>query len=164
MELAAILRWLQNTDIATAIREGDYLFPWVESVHVLAITLVVGTISIVDLRLLGLASRDRPVGLLSRSVLICTWSAFALAVVTGSLLFASKAIAYSGNFFFRGKMLLLVLAGLNMVLFHAFAGRNMQQWRLKDEPPLAARMAGGISLVLWICIVGFGRWIGFTLH
>src|SRR6202022_4881738 len=70
------LKWLEATALATEIRENEILFPWVESVHVLAIALVVGSISILDLRLLGLPSLDRPVGKLTRDVLPCTWVAF----------------------------------------------------------------------------------------
>jgi len=164
MSLDAALRWLQDTVLATVVRENELLFPWVESVHVLAICLVVGTISIVDLRLLGLASLDRAVGQLTRNVLLCTWFAFAVAAVSGALLFSAKAVAYAGNFYFRGKLVLLVLAGLNMAVFHAFSGRGMTHWGAGVVPPPAARMAGAVSLALWIGVVGFGRWIGFTLH
>src|SRR5438067_12141479 len=103
------LKWLEATALATEIRENEVLFPWVESVHVLAIALVVGSISIVDLRLLGLASRDRPVAKLTGDILPCTWVAFAFAVATGVLLFSAKATGYAGNFFFRGKLILLAL-------------------------------------------------------
>jgi len=91
MELDALLRSLEATSIATAIRENDFLFPWVESVHVLAITLVVGSIAIIDLRLLGLASLDRALTRLTANVLPCTWTAFAVAAISGALLFASNA-------------------------------------------------------------------------
>ena len=158
------LKWLQDTAIATAVRENDVLFPWAEALHVLAICLVVGTISIVDLRLLGLASRDRPVLQLSRGVIVCTWIAFAVAALTGGLLFSAKAVAYWGNFFFKGKLVLLALAGLNMAGFHFYSGRGIDQWGPGITPPMAARISGGLSLLLWIGIVGFGRWIGFTLH
>ena len=158
------LKWLEATALATEIRENEILFPWVEAVHVLAIALVVGSISILDLRLLGLASLDRPVGKLTRDVLPCTWVAFAFAAVTGSLLFSAKAGGYAGNFFFRGKLILLVVAALNMALFHAFTTRDLDQWSANAHPPMAAKVAGGISLALWIAIVAFGRWIGFTLH
>src|SRR5262249_13366492 len=146
------------------IRENESLFPWVESLHVLAICLVVGTISIVDLRLLGLASRDRPVLSLSRGVLFCTWSAFALAAVTGTLMFSAKAVAYAGNAFFQAKLAFLALAGLNMATFHAFFARRIDEWGAGVTPPLPARIAGGLSLLIWIGVVGFGRWVGFTLH
>jgi hypothetical protein len=162
--LHAALTALQETTIATTIRENDNLFPWVEAIHVLAISLVVGTIFIVDLRLLGLASKDRPALTLSQNVLICTWLAFALAAVTGALLFSARAVAYSGNFFFQAKLVLLALAGLNMASFHAVFGRRMGEWGPGVASPLAARMSAGLSLLIWIGVVGFGRWIGFTLH
>jgi hypothetical protein len=162
--LHSILTTLQDTVIPTAIREDETLFPAVESIHVLAICTVIGTISIVDLRLLGLASRDRPVLELSRDVLWCTWIAFGIAAISGGLLFSSRAVDYSGNFFFQVKLVLLVLAGLNMASFHLLSGRKMGEWGVGVRPPFAARAAGGLSLLLWIGVVGFGRWIGFTLH
>ena len=162
--MSAILKWLEATALATEIRENELLFPWVESFHVLAITAVVGLISIVDLRLLGFASMDRAADRLARDVLPLTWIAFALATATGLLLFSAKATGYAGNFFFRGKLVLLLLAGLNMIVFHAFAGRGIATWSAGSKPPAAARVAGGLSLLLWIAVIACGRWIGFTLH
>src|ERR1700681_4560015 len=117
MAIDRILEWLQTTPIAKAISENDIIFPWIESVHVLAIVLVVGTISIVDLRLLGVASLRPAAGRLMGDVLPYTWGAFAVAATTGSLMFSSDAVNYSHNFFFRGKLILLALAGLNMAVF-----------------------------------------------
>jgi hypothetical protein len=156
--------WLTATPVATAIRENDVLFPWIESVHVLAIVLVVGTISIVDMRLLGWASLDRAVTRLMGDVLPWTWGAFAVAVITGSLLFSSRAPDYAHNFFFQGKMVLLVVAGLNMALFHAIGIRNVAEWDASRKTSAAAKVAGAASLTLWIAVIAFGRWIGFTLQ
>jgi hypothetical protein len=164
VDLDALFHWLQDTTIATAIRENDVLFPWIETVHVIAVVLVVGSISIVDFRLLGLASRDRPVGRLMREILPLTWGAFAVAAIAGSLLFSSKAVDYAHNFFFQGKMILLALAGVNMAVFHAFTGRDTTRRNDAASPPLSARIAGSTSLILWVTVVAFGRWIGFTLH
>src|ERR1700676_3276664 len=125
VELDRALAWLQTTTVATAISENEILFPWIESVHVLAIVLVVGTISIVDLRLLGFASLDLGVRRLMRDVIPYTWGAFAIAAITGSLLFSSDAVHYAHNFFFQGKLVLLALAGLNMAVFHLVAIRNI---------------------------------------
>jgi hypothetical protein len=163
VDLNPLFHWLQDTAIATAIRENEILFPWIETVHVLAIVLVVGSISIVDLRLLGWASRDRPVSQVLRDVLPLTWGAFGVAAIAGGLLFSSKAVDYAHNFFFQGKMVLMALAGVNMVIFHTFGGRDVARWS-HAEPPLTARIAGSASLILWIAVVAFGRWIGFTLH
>ena len=92
MEIDALLRALEATSVATVIRENESLFPWIESLHVLAITMVIGSIAIVDLRLIGLASLERAAARLTSDVLPCTWAAFAGAVITGSLLFSSNAL------------------------------------------------------------------------
>jgi hypothetical protein len=164
MELDRALGWLQTTAVAKAISENEILFPWIESVHVLAIVLVVGTISIVDLRLLGLASLGRPVNHLLRDVLPYTWGAFVIAAITGTLLFSSNAVNYAHNFFFQGKLLLLVLAGLNMAVFHLIGSGDIARWGATRQTPLAAKAAGAVSLLVWIAVVAFGRWIGFTVH
>jgi hypothetical protein len=158
------LQWLHATPIALAIRENEIVFPWIEAVHVLAIVLVVGTISIVDLRLLGLASLDRAVSRLMRDVLPYTWGAFAVAVITGALLFSSNATTYAHNFFFQGKLILLVVAGLNMAVFHFFGIGDVERWGATRQTPFAAKAAGAVSLLVWISVIAFGRWIGFTLQ
>jgi hypothetical protein len=163
MTLDPLLKALEQSSIGTAIAEGTMLFPWLEAVHVLAITLVVGSIAIVDLRLLGWASRDRAVDELTRQILPCTWVAFAVAAVTGALLFISKAPVYGHNFFFLGKLVLLGLCGVNMVCFHMFSGKRILEWgKSPDTTPAAAKFAAAASLVLWTSVIAFGRWIGFT--
>ena len=164
MNITALLMALENLGLAKGIRDSLYAFPVIEGTHVIALTLVFGTIAIVDLRLLGVASRDRAVGRVIREVLPYTWGAFGVAALTGSLLFCSNAMTYGHNFFFRGKLVLLVLAGLNMSVFHLFVGRDIARWSAAPRPPLSARTTGAVSLGLWISVVAFGRWIGFTLH
>ena len=158
------LQSLQETSIATAVREDESLFPWIECVHVLALTTVIGSIAIVDLRLLGLASRDRGVAQTTAAVLPVTWTAFAVAVLTGGLLFASNATTYGHNFYFQMKMALIVAAGLNMAVYHSFLSTTVAAWHTPELTPLRARLAGGLSLSLWIAIAASGRWIGFTIN
>jgi hypothetical protein len=161
MALLDACEWLQNLPFPTLIRESDWLFPTIETVHVLALVLVVGSISMVDLRLLGLANRSRSLGQVMAQALPWTWVAFVVAALAGSLLFSSKAVTYYSDLPFRIKMACLVLAGINMAFFHLFTHRRLGH---ADEgaPPAAARIAGGASLLLWMVIVGAGRWIGFT--
>src|SRR5690349_23388108 len=116
--LQSFFQWLYDTSLAEAIRSNEMLFPWIASIHVLAITLVLGSIAVVDLRLLGIASRSRPVTRLIREVLPVTWCAFTVAVLTGGTLFTSNAVEYSKNLPFQMKMGLMALAGINMVAFH----------------------------------------------
>lgn len=163
MTLDSLLQSLYATGLAAQIRENEFAFPCIESVHVLAITLVVGSIAVLDLRLLGWASRDRAVSRLSAEVLPVTWSAFGVAVLSGSLLFASNAPKYLDNAFFRGKLVLLALAGLNMLVFQFLVGRDLEAWDGAPAPPRAARVAAALSLTLWTLVVAAGRWIGFTM-
>jgi hypothetical protein len=156
------LHWLESTAPAIAISESTWLFPGIESVHVLAITLVVGSITMVDLRLLDVNLRDRPVGELIDEILPWTWTSFAVAVCTGALLFSSNATHYWGTVPFRLKMLLLVLAGVNMTVFHATTLRSVEVWGRQPQTPRAAKISGGVSLSLWIGVIALGRWIGFV--
>lgn len=158
MTLQDFAIWLSETRLSIALTDSETAFPAIESLHVIAITLVVGSIAIVDLRLLGFASRQRDASELIASILPITWIAFGFAALTGLLLFAANPISYSANFYFLGKLGLLAIAGLNMVLFHVFAHRH-----LATEGALAPRLSGAASLILWVTIVAFGRWIGFTL-
>ena len=154
--LHALLQSLQDGAVATAIREGESLFPWIECAHVLALTLVIGSIAIVDLRLVGLTSRDRNVVQTTALALPVTWCAFIIAAVTGGLLF-------SYNAYFQAKLVLIALAGMNMGVFHLFVGKDAADWHNSTQTPWRARIAGGLSLCLWIAIAACGRWIGFTI-
>lgn len=161
--LQDLIAFVEHGTLGELVRENDLLFPFIESVHVLAVCLVVGSIAVVDLRLLGFASVDRPVGRLMRSILPITVGAFGLAVAAGSLLFISHASKYLENRFFIAKITLIALAGVNMAVFHLIGARNLDQWENDALPPLFARVAGGLSLFLWVSVVACGRWIGFTM-
>ncbi len=161
--LQEFLLWLEALPAAVAISESAWLFPGIEVLHVLAVTLVVGSITMVDLRLLGLTLRERAAAELIREVLPFTWMSFAVAALSGAALFSSAATRYWGTVPFRLKMLLLALAGLNMAAFHFSAAyRSVDSWDRDGDTPPRAKMAGGLSLALWIGVVGAGRWIGFV--
>ena len=164
MTLQDIWPALEQAPFAVAVRQNALLFPWIESVHVLAITLVVGTVSIVDFRLLGVASHNKAVSRLAAEVLPYTWGAFALAGTTGFLLFSSSATSYAGDLPFRLKMLTMAVAGCNMLAFHFFPYRTVGRWDVAINPPLAAKLSAGLSLACWATIVVFGRWVGFSLN
>jgi uncharacterized membrane protein len=161
--LTSLMEWLQSWPLAVFIHKTPWAFTTIAIVHVVAISLVIGSIAVVDLRLLGLASTKRPFTELARAFLPWTWSAFAVAVVAGSLLFISQAAAYFVNTVFWIKMCVLMLAGINMLIFELIIVRGVEKWNLAAAPPAAARLAGGISLVCWALIVAFGRWTGFSM-
>ena len=163
MAFADFLEGIESSSIGTAIREAALYFPLLESLHVIALVSVVGSIVVIDLRLLGLASRDQPVTNLNKDLLPWTWGAFAVALITGLLLFSSTPGRYLDNAFFQVKFLFMFLAGVNMLLFHFVTYRTVQSWDTSEAIPVAARFAGGLSIAFWGLIIFFGRWVGFTL-
>ena len=157
-----ILQSISDSAIGTLVRENGVVFPWLEVAHVIAITTVVGTIALVDLRLVGLASTSYPISRLTKALLPLTWISFAFALLTGALMFTGQPETYFVNFAFRMKMVMLLAAGLNMAVFHLLTMRGISLWD-KDAPvPTAAKAAGILSMIIWIAIVALGRWIGFT--
>jgi hypothetical protein len=159
-----ILILLHSSPLALTVRENELLFPWIEALHVLAIALVFGSIAIVDLRLIGVRAVHRPISKIGEELLPVTWTAFLLAALTGFILFASNAHSYSQNFYFIFKVVLLILAGLNMLCFQFIIGRNLGDWNHLRHLPNSARIAGAISIILWTGVIICGRWIGFTLE
>lgn len=160
----AILQQIYDLPLSAAIRENVNAFPIIESFHVLAVALVFGTILIVDLRLVGVASYRPGIKRLIDEFLPYTWVAFALAVVTGVLMFLSNAISYANNLQFQLKLVAIAIAGINMMWFHTTAYRRISQWNEDTVPPPSARFAGVTSLIVWTATIFLGRWIGFTLE
>lgn len=157
-----MLEWLQGTGVAIQIRDGLYTFPVLESIHVVGLALVFGTIAILDLRLLGVASTNRAVSRIMADLLKWTWVAFTVTAVTGGLMFSTNAVVYFHNSFFRAKMILLALAAVNMGVFELTARKTMPQWDTQRSAPPIARAIATISLIIWVGVIVAGRVIGFT--
>ena len=151
-----------NSGLSSAIRNSLYDFPLLEAVHVIALTLVFGTIMIVDLRLLGLAGTERHYGRVSADVLKWTWAAFALAMLTGTLMFTANPKVYFHNIFFRAKFAVMLLAGVNMLVFELTAGKHGGDWGENPRGPVQGRVAAMLSLGLWLMVIILGRTVGFT--
>ena len=164
MNWADFLQSVYDSAVGSGIRESSVLFPWIESIHVLMATTVVGTIAIVDLRLIGYASHRKGAQQLILDLLPFTWAAFVLAAITGALMFTSNAPNYAANVPFMCKMVVLLFAGINMAIFHLTAYRRIVQWNDALPPPRSVRITGAMSLTLWIVVVFLGRWIGFTIQ
>ena len=158
----SIWQWMQDHPLSQHIG-FTWWFPLLESIHVIGVALVVGSIMTVDLRLLGLAALRYPVSRMTRTLLPWTWAAFVVAAVTGFGMFATRAPAYVENPAFQIKFLLLPLACLNMAVFHFWTRRGIEAWDTAPTPPPAARVAGGASLALWAGIVTAGRWTGHII-
>ncbi|MEL1249693.1 DUF6644 family protein [Aurantiacibacter gilvus] len=153
---------IEYSSLGTSIAESLWAFPTLETIHVIALVTVLGTIFVMDLRMLGVASVGRAISQISTDTLKWTWIGFIVAAITGTLLFTSKASTYMVNPYFLVKMGLIVAAGLNMLYFHFVTWKNVDQWDLTDTPT-AAKVAAVLSLSFWIVVVFCGRAIGFTL-
>lgn len=162
MSLSPLWAWLEALPLASHIGE-TWWFPLLESFHVITATFVVGSILMVDLRLLGLASRSHPVSRIVREVVPWTLGAFALSALTGGGMFITRASHYVDNRAFQIKLALLVLAALNMAVFHLGTSRNIARWDTGAVTTAWSRFAGGSSLLLWMGVLLAGRWIGHLL-
>ena len=162
MAVPAIFKALQASPLGSTISQSTWMFPTIETVHVVAVATVIGTIAVVDLRLLGVASNKRPASALIHEFLPWTWAAFGLALVSGSLMFVSRAADYMAIPPFLAKFAIMALAAVNMLVFHLTAERRIAAWDL-GPPSASARIAGGLSLLLWTAIIVCGRQVGFSL-
>ena len=162
-EPTTIWESIQYSSLGIFIAESTWAFPTIETLHVIALVTVLGTIFVMDLRLLGVASTNYPITAMSKDTLKWTWAGFVMAAITGTLLVISKTSSYVINPFFMGKMVLLAIAGLNMLYFHRVTWKTVNEWDTSPVVPLGAKVAGITSLIFWIVIVFFGRAIGFTL-
>ncbi len=162
MSLTDFWDWLQALPISAYIGESVW-FPLLESIHVLAATFVVGSILMVDLRLLGLAGRRYAVPRMTAEVVPWTLGASGIAIITGVGLFITRAGHYVTNRAFQFKIAFLIVAGLNMLYFHFVTTRRLDDEGREGAMPVAAPLAGAASLFLWAGVLLAGRWIGHLL-
>jgi len=160
--IMAICDWLEHTGLGTSIRDSEWLFPIIETIHIFGIVILVGSTSVLDLRLLGWAYREKSVSKMAWRFLPWAWVGFVIQLTTGSLLFASEATKMTPNPGFQIKMLLIVVAGINALIFHMVAYQSVGKWENDPVGPVSARAAGLISIILWFGIVAAGRWIAYV--
>lgn len=159
--VSSFVIWLSNTPWSVALHESLYAYTVIEAAHVIAIMLFVGTIAMIDLRLLGVAWHDVPVSEMNRRMLPWTVLGFAVLMVTGLLLFYAIPVRTWHSLWFRGKMLLMIAAAVNVWLFHTRVERNRERWDTA-RPPLGARIAAFVSLAAWIGVIVAGRMIAYN--
>ena len=159
--LEHVLHALNETAFSTSLRESEWTFSWIETAHVLALAVMAGTVAVVDLRLLGVSFRQQPVSRLVDQITPVTWIGFGLMVLTGGLLFAAQPEANAGNPAFQIKLVLLAIAGLNLLSFHRIVFRDIAAWDNQARPPMKVRLSGAASLALWSGIIVLGRLIAY---
>jgi hypothetical protein len=150
----SFFQWLTTSALANAMNNHEWSFPIVQSLHFMGFALSIGTIAIVDFRLLGLGMRRQQAAEIAADLKPWTYAGIALMLTTGPLMFSTDAVAYHVNPSFQFKMVCLMLA----LLFHFTLHRRAVR---PDVPPIAAKLAGAMSLVLWTAVVAGGRFIAF---
>ena len=154
--------WLGNTPWSVALHESRYVFLVVLTVHVLTLTVFVGTAVMIDLRLLGMTMTRVPVSNVVAQLLPWNGAGFLVMAASGALLFYAAPLLRYENPFFRLKMAALALAILNIWLFRRTVYRRVAEWDLDPVPPRRARIAGGLSLVLLTIIITLGRMMAYA--
>lgn len=154
--------WLTQTYVGQQMQGNAYLFPSVEALHIMGSVALVASTAILSLRLAGLFLTDVPVSKIASQFLPWAWIGFACQVVTGTLLFISEATQAYANAIFQVKMALIVLAGINALVFHQTVYRRVKTWDLSN-PPFSAKFAGYASLVIWFAVIAAGRWLNSSV-
>jgi hypothetical protein len=160
MDLGALLESLEYSSLAGAMKHSLWLYPIVEIVHIAGFALLVGTVAAFDLRLLGFA-RSTSIRALERSLLPWAWLALLLIVPSGVAMFSTHAMDFANNLAFRVKLVLLLAAGLNALLFHAGVFRSVAAWDQHVPTPRAAKLSALLSLAIWIGVIACGRLIAY---
>lgn len=156
-------QWLQDTQFGTSLRESTAVWPVLEGSHLLGMALMMAPVMMYDFRLIGLKWKDDPVSKVKWSFLPITFFGFALMVITGALLFWSEPVKCYKSVYFRIKVVALILAGLNALVFHSTIDRTTAKWDLAFPPPFRARLAGILSLTLWAAVIFAGRYTAYNL-
>jgi hypothetical protein len=163
VSLQEICQWLESSMVGTIVRESIWGFPIIVAVHILGLTLSVGVIIWFDLRLLGATMSRCRVSEVYRRLAPWAFAGFALMFISGGLLLSGFATAAANNLYFRIKLVALLLAAVNILVYHLHTERRMAEWDDARRPALAARMAGLISVVLWITVIMAGRMMSYTM-
>jgi hypothetical protein len=152
---------IEMSALGVAMRQSLWLYPIVEIVHLTGIALLVGSIAMLDLRLLGL-SKSVPVRRLAAHILPWTAASFLLIVPSGLAMFVAHAGDFIASPVFVLKICLILAAGVNAAVFHAGVFRGASDWDVNRAPPAAARIAAALSLALWVSVIACGRLLAYT--
>ena len=159
--LVGLAQWLNDTQISTYLRENDWAFPIIESVHLLSLGASVGTILWLDLRLLGLTYSDVSLPEVIQGIEPWAIGGFSAMFASGFLLILAEPLKCATNWTFGLKMLGVLMAGVNVLYFHKKIMPDIGEHKLDQELTWQAKMVGGTSLVLWLAIIVLGRWFAY---
>jgi hypothetical protein len=156
------LEWLEGLAWTTAIRESTWGYPMIETAHVASVVAFAGLVIMMDLRLVGVAFTHAPPMQIQRRLFPWQMAGLVPSTATGLLLCCIDPLRYYGNVFFRVKLVLLALAGLNALTFHLRLYRAAGRWDEDPQLTATARLAGAVSLLLWSAVIVSGRLIAYN--
>ena len=156
MSLRSWFEWMDAFPSSIAMRESLYAFPVLLTLHLISLVMFAGLVVMMDLRLLGVAYRGTPFSEMQRRLFPWQMVGMVVTSIAGLLLFYMQPMRYFGKVLYWIKIALIVLAGVNALLFHFTTYRSVAKWD-PAGPPLGAKVAGVLSLAMWACIVAFGR-------
>ncbi|MEO6287636.1 MAG: DUF6644 family protein [Dyadobacter sp.] len=154
------LEWLEKTTWAVGIRQSLWLYPALEIIHIVGIVMLVGAAFVFDLRLLGY-SKNLPVNGLARHLLPWSQRGLILIIPSGILLFITNAKALGTDFTFWLKMALLVVAALNVFVFHQFIFKRASNTQSTQELPVSSKLSALVSIIIWIAVIACGRLLAY---
>jgi hypothetical protein len=163
MTILGICEWLESTPLAIFIQESAYGFPIVVGVHILGIIFSVGTLLWVDFRMLGFALPGLRVSEVYRGLAPWFLAGFVVMFASGATLFTAFATSAYANAYFRIKVVTLLLAAANALVFHIVTQRASARWDDAPVPPASVRAAGLASIVLWAVVILAGRMMSYTM-
>ena len=152
---------LEGSGVGRMMRESLWAYSAVETIHIIGLAIVYGSIVIVDLRLIGI-SHTLSAAKLARFALPWTVGAFLVVMLSGSLMFTAHADDFLTNRVFLLKMGLILAAGINAGVLHTGAFRQVHRWDTGILPPAQVRLAAALSIVLWTCVIACGRLLAYT--
>jgi hypothetical protein len=163
MTLLQICEWLESTRLAELVTQSLYGFQILVAIHLFGLGLSVGMVIWFDLRLLGKVLTTAPVSQVYRRLVPWMVTGFVVMFASGATIFVGFATAAYHNPYFRVKLAMLAIAGLNAAFFHLYTQRRLAGWDSWSQPPASARTAGAISIISWIVVVLAGRMMSYTM-
>jgi hypothetical protein len=163
-QIARFCDWLSQTPVSMTFQTVQWVIPMVQSVHILAIAIVMSSVVMVDLRLMGLLGHTQSISGLARRFLPWVWWSLLVLLVSGAMLIVAEPARDLLNPVFQAKMALLVVAMAVTVVFHTTVARNMEIWDLSPGKRAGAWVTAVVSLLVWTAIIGCGRWIAYVEH
>lgn len=159
--LLNLARWLDSQSWSTAIHESIYLYAWIETTHVITLMVFLGMLFVIDLRMLGAIFPKVPASIIAQRLDKPMMIGFAMMLITGFLLYFAIPVRTTQSLWFRIKVVLLIVAGINAFLFRAKMQASSSSWDLDPIPPKRIRVGAMLSLVLWAGVVITGRTIAY---